>query len=151
VARVGQLIGQRTVVGDENEPFARHVEPADVEHPPDAGRQQVDHTGSAVAEMAKRFEATWAPLQPNEETRRMNPRVVAAGENGHVVVNYIWRGLDAEGRRFETEVLADYQVREGRLAHAQMFYYDLPGVIAFLDSAGTTSAGKRAHSSPVRG
>ena len=109
------------------------------------------HTGSAVAEMAKRFEATWAWLQPNEQTRRMNPRVVAAGENGHVVVNYIWRGLDREGRRFETEVLAAYQVRDGRLARAQMFYYDLPGVIAFLDSAGTTSTGKGANSSPVRG
>lgn len=97
-----------------------------------------DYTGLAVAEMSKRFEATWTALQPNEETRRMNPRVVAAGENGHVVVNYIWKGLDAEGRRFETQVLADYQVREGRLARAQMFYYDLPGVIAFLDSAGNS-------------
>jgi ketosteroid isomerase-like protein len=91
--------------------------------------------GSGVAEMTERFTATWLPLQPTDETRRMNPRVVAAGDNGAVVVNYIWKGLDANGRRFETEVLADYQVRDGRLARAQMFYYDLPGVIAFLRDA----------------
>jgi uncharacterized protein len=94
-----------------------------------------DFTRPAVAEMSKRFAATWMPLQPTEETRRMNPRVVAAGENGRVVVNYVWKGMDAKGRRFETETLADYQVRDGRLARAQMFYYDLPGVIAFLERA----------------
>lgn len=105
-----------------------------------------------MEEMSNRFAVTWMPLQPNEDTRRMNPRVVAAGDNGHVVVNYLWKGLDAEGRRFETEVLADYQVRDGRLARAQMFYYDLPGVIAFLDRAGIkSSAGMGAHSPPARG
>jgi uncharacterized protein len=70
----------------------------------------------------------------------MNPRVVAADENGRVVVNYVWKGLDAKGRRFETETLADYQVRDGRLARAQMFYYDLPGMIAFLDGARDSGA-----------
>jgi hypothetical protein len=99
-----------------------------------------DFTGAAVEEMSNRFAATWMPLQPNEETRRMNPRVVAIGESGRVVVNYVWRGLDREGRQFETEVLADYQVRDGLLARAQMFYYDLPGVIAFLDRAGINSS-----------
>jgi ketosteroid isomerase-like protein len=92
-------------------------------------------TGPAVAEMAERFAATWLPLQPTDETRRMRPRVVAVGPDGRVVVNYLWKGLDAKRQRFETEVLADYQVRDGRLARAQMFYYDLPGVIAFLRDA----------------
>jgi len=66
----------------------------------------------------------------------MRPRILAMGENGRVVVNYLCKGLDTKGRRFETEVLADYQVRDGRLARAQMFYYDLPGMIAFLRGAG---------------
>lgn len=65
----------------------------------------------------------------------MNPRVVATSDDGHVIVHYIWKGLDSKGRRFETETLADYQVRDGLLARAQMFYYDLPGMIAFLDRA----------------
>jgi ketosteroid isomerase-like protein len=94
-----------------------------------------DFSEPAVGAMSERFAATWMPLQPSAETRRMNPRVVAAGDDGHVVVNYMWRGLDAEGRYFETETLADYQVRAGRLARAQMFYYDLPGMIAFLQKA----------------
>ena len=99
-----------------------------------------DFTGPAVAEMTKRFAATWIPLQPTPETRRMNPRVLAVGENGRVIVNYVWRGVDAKGKRFETEVLADYQVRDGRLVRAQMFYYDLPGVIAFVDGAQPSRA-----------
>jgi uncharacterized protein len=65
----------------------------------------------------------------------MNPRVVATSDDGHVIVHYIWKGLDTEGRRFESETLADYQVRDGQLARAQMFYYDLPGMISFLDGA----------------
>ena len=95
-----------------------------------------DFKGYGVAEANERFAATWIPLQPTEETRRMNPRVVAAGEDGHVIVHYIWKGLDPNGRRFETETLADYQVRDGQLVRAQMFYYDLPGMISFLDGAG---------------
>jgi ketosteroid isomerase-like protein len=93
-------------------------------------------TGPAVEEMTQRFAATWVPLQPTEETRRMRPQILAMGENGRVIVNYLWKALDTKGRRFETEVLADYQVRDGRLARAQMFYYDLPGMIAFLRGAG---------------
>jgi ketosteroid isomerase-like protein len=94
-----------------------------------------DFKGAAVAEMNERFAATWMPLQSTEETRRMNPRVVATNDDGRVIVHYIWKGLDAAGRRFATETLADYQVRDGRLARAQMFYYDLAGMIAFLDGA----------------
>jgi ketosteroid isomerase-like protein len=99
-----------------------------------------DFVGPAVWEMNERFAATWMPLQPTEETRRMNPRVVAASDDGHVIVNYVWKGEDAEGRRFETETLADYQVRDGRLARAQMFYYDLAGMIAFLERARVNGA-----------
>jgi ketosteroid isomerase-like protein len=94
-----------------------------------------DFKGPAVAEMNERFAATWMPLQPTEETRRMNPRVVATNDDGRVIIRYVWKGLDSNGRRFATETLADYQVRDGQLARAQMFYYDLPGMIAFLDRA----------------
>ena len=94
-----------------------------------------DFKGPTVAQMNERFAATWMPLQPTEETRQMNPRVLATHAAGRVIVHYIWKGLDAQGRRFATETLADYQVRDGQLARAQMFYYDLPGMIAFLGRA----------------
>ena len=43
VAWVGKLVGERPVVGDKDESFAGDVEPTDVEHAPDFGRQQVGH------------------------------------------------------------------------------------------------------------
>ena len=92
--------------------------------------------GPSLGQMNELFAATWMPLQPTPETRRMDPRVVATGEDGRVVVHYVWRGQAADGQRFETETLADYKVRDGRLVRAQMFYYDLPGMIAFLREAG---------------
>jgi ketosteroid isomerase-like protein len=94
-----------------------------------------DFKGPTVALMNERFAATWMPLQPTAETRQMNPRVLGTHADGRVIVHYLWKGLDAHGRRFATETLADYQVRDGRLARAQMFYYDLPGMIAFLGRA----------------
>ena len=93
-------------------------------------------SGPAVKGMSEVFAKTWFPLQPSEDLRRMYPRVLATGDDGRVIVNYVWRGIDPKGRRFETETLADYQVRDGRLGRAQMFYFDLIGMIAFLDQAG---------------
>jgi ketosteroid isomerase-like protein len=97
-------------------------------------------SGPALATMHETFERTWFPLQPTEETRRMNPRVLATGDGGRVIVNYLWRGLDPRGRRFETETLADYQIRDGRLVRAQMFYFDLGGTIRFLEGVGSARA-----------
>ena len=94
-----------------------------------------DFAGETLAQMNEQFGATWLPLQPDEATRRMNPRVVAANDAGDVVIHYVWKGLDADGRRFATETLGHYQVRDGKLARAQMFYYDLLGLRAFLDGA----------------
>jgi ketosteroid isomerase-like protein len=74
---------------------------------------------------------TWNPLQPTKEERRMDPRVVAANEN-EVVVLWRQRGLSPSGERFDGEVLGLYEVREGKLARAQMFYFDTAAVAAFL-------------------
>ncbi|PYK67796.1 MAG: hypothetical protein DME50_01285 [Verrucomicrobia bacterium] len=74
---------------------------------------------------------TWDPLQPTEEERRMDPRVVAASEN-EVVVRWRQRGLSPSGERFDGEVLGLYEVREQKLARAQMFYFDTAAVVAFL-------------------
>jgi len=61
----------------------------------------------------------------------MDPRVVAANE-AEIVVLWRQRGLSPSGERFDGEVLGLYQLREGKLARAQMFYFDTAAVAAFL-------------------
>ncbi len=82
---------------------------------------------------------TWSPLQPTEAERRMDPRVVAAGED-EVVVLWRQRGVTPAGARFEGEVLGLYQVREGKLARAQMFYFDTALLVSFLATAKAHAA-----------
>jgi hypothetical protein len=74
---------------------------------------------------------TWGPLQPTEAERRMDPRVVAANDR-EVVVLYRQRALGSNGERFDAPVLGLYEVRDGRLARAQMFHYDTAAVVDFL-------------------
>jgi len=77
---------------------------------------------------------TWLPLQPTEAERRMDPRVVAAGPE-EVVILWQQRGVSPAGEGLETPVLGVYQVRKGKLARAQMFYFDTPAVNDFLARA----------------
>jgi uncharacterized protein len=88
---------------------------------------------------------TWMPRQPTEAERRLGPRVVAASGD-EVVVLWHQRGVDSVGNRFDGEVLALYQVREGKLARAQMFYFDPVAVASFLEDATpqTTAEARRA-------
>ncbi len=64
----------------------------------------------------------------------MDPRVVAANGD-EVVVLWRQRGLSPAGEQFDGEVLGLYRVREGKLARAQMFYFDTAAVASFLDKA----------------
>ena len=80
----------------------------------------------------------WEPLQPTEAERRMDPRVVAATER-EVVVVWCQRGLRVDGERFDGEVLGLYEVRDGKLARAQMFYFDAVAVQRFLSGASRSS------------
>jgi len=74
---------------------------------------------------------TWEPLQPSERERRMDANIV--GANGHkIVVLWRQRGLSPSGERFDQEVLGLYQIRDGKLARAQMFYFDTAAVASFL-------------------
>ena len=83
----------------------------------------------------------WGPLQPTEAERRMDPRVVAATER-EVVVLYRQRGVSPGGQRFDGEVLGLYEVRDGKFARAQMFYFDSVAVQRFLATA-EAEAGSR--------
>jgi ketosteroid isomerase-like protein len=80
---------------------------------------------------APTWSETWETLQPTEADRRMDPRVVAVSEN-EVVVLWQQRGVSPSGERFEGEVLGLYRVRDGKLARAQMFYFDTAAVASFL-------------------
>jgi uncharacterized protein len=80
------------------------------------------------------FEEVWDPLQPTDQERSMDPRVVAAGDD-EVVVLWQQRGLDAAGTAFECPVLGLYLVRDGKLAQAQMFYFDTIATAEFLSRA----------------
>jgi ketosteroid isomerase-like protein len=90
----------------------------------------------------------WEPLQPSEAERRMDPRVVAATER-EVVVLWRQRGLSPSGERFDGEVVGLYEVRDGKFARAQMFYFDGGAVQRFLASAGVEAA-PRQPGQPVR-
>jgi len=78
--------------------------------------------------------ATWQPLQPTEAERRMDPQVVAAHDDD-VVVLWHQRGRSGDGASIDEEVLGLYRFREGKLARAQMFYFDTVPVSNFLAKA----------------
>ncbi|HZC14790.1 MAG TPA: nuclear transport factor 2 family protein [Thermoleophilaceae bacterium] len=79
---------------------------------------------------------TWGPLQPTDVERRMNPRIVAtAGDE--VTVVYTQRAVSPLGERFEWPVVGLYEVRDGKLARAQMFHYDTAAIMAFLERSGS--------------
>jgi len=86
------------------------------------------------SEPEKTWLGTWDPLQPTEAERRFDPRVVAVNGD-EVVVKYTTRGVSPSGERFESEVLALYEVRDGKFARAQMFHYDTAALNAFFDRA----------------
>ena len=88
------------------------------------------------ASRASAWAETWIPLQPTEAEQRMDPRVVAASQE-EVVVLWQQRGVSPNGERFDGPVIGLYRLRGGKLARAQMFYFDTPGLMNFLDRATT--------------
>jgi len=91
-------------------------------------------TSGGPAPTAPTWSETWVPLQPTEAERRMDPRVVAASED-EVVVLWRQRGVTAGGVTFDGEVLGLYRVLGGKLARAQMFYFDTAPLVGFLEKA----------------
>jgi ketosteroid isomerase-like protein len=77
------------------------------------------------------WDQVWDALQPTEQERRMDPRVIAAAGQ-EVVVLWHQRGLAPGGQRLDAEVVGLYRVRDGKFARAQMFYYDTTAVLRFL-------------------
>jgi uncharacterized protein len=80
---------------------------------------------------------TWIPLQPTEAEQRLDARIVAASDD-EVVVLWHQRGISLAGERCEMPVLALYLLRDGKLARAQMFYFDSAELAGFLARANAT-------------
>ena len=89
-----------------------------------------------LARTGPNWSDTWNPLQPTATERQMNPRVVAANDT-EVVILWHQRGLSPKGTRLDTEVLGLYRLRDGKLARAQMFYFDEVATSRFLAEANS--------------
>lgn len=86
---------------------------------------------------------TWDRLQPTEAERQLSPRIVAVSDE-EVVVEWQQRGLSPNGDRFESPVLGLYRIRNGKLARAQMFYFDTAAVVRFLEKAEVVGQNRKA-------
>ena len=64
-----------------------------------------------------------------------------AASDHEVVVNFRQQGISPSGERFEGEAVGLYQVRDGKFARAQMFYFDTAAVLTFLKDAQAQTAG----------
>jgi ketosteroid isomerase-like protein len=87
---------------------------------------------------------TWALVQPTAAERKMDPRIVATSDD-EVVVLWHQRGVSPSGERFDGEVLGLYRLRDGKLARAQMFYFDTIAVNNFLAKAITPELREKAQ------
>lgn len=80
------------------------------------------------------WSTTWTPLQPTAAEHRMDPQVIGADQH-QVVILYHQRGVSPSGKRFDGEVIGLYELRDFKLARAQMFYFDEASCVRFLDQA----------------
>jgi ketosteroid isomerase-like protein len=128
----------------DEEAFARACQP-DVEFcwPPSL---PYGGTARGLAGRGGGWAAYWDWLQPTAAQRRLDPRVAAAA-GPQVAVLWRQRGLTPAGESLDTEVLGLYEVREGKLARAQMFYFDPAAVSAFLARASRAAP---ARGTPAR-
>jgi ketosteroid isomerase-like protein len=92
----------------------------------------------------------WAPLQPTAAERQLGPQVVAAADD-RVVLRWHQRGRSRAGLCFDGQVLGLYEVRQERLARAQMFYFDTDAVKRFLSDAAGQRPARRPAGPPVSG
>ena len=96
---------------------------------------QPSHFRTAQGKVATSWEEVWEPFQPLPEfiTRKMSPQIVASS-GAQVTVLWHQCGVNRRGERLDCEVLGLYEVRDGLLYRAQMFYFEGAAVRKFLQS-----------------
>jgi ketosteroid isomerase-like protein len=99
---------------------------------------------------ARSWLEVWEPLQPTAAERQMDPEVIAAADD-RVVVRWHQRGRSRSGLSFDGQVLGLYEVKEARLARAQMFFFDPDAVTRFLADTQEQRPASRATGPPVVG
>ena len=76
----------------------------------------------------------WAPLQPEEE-RKLDAAFIDAGD--HVIARWRLRARATDGSgTLNMPMVGIYELRDGKLVGAQMFYSDTAAVLRFLENAG---------------
>lgn len=94
------------------------------------------YCGAEIQAMSETFATLWGPLQPDAETRRLDPEILGSTED-HVTARYVQRGRDQEGRTHEMPVIGLYTLLGGRVRRLQMFYFDPAATARFLQTAQT--------------
>jgi ketosteroid isomerase-like protein len=90
--------------------------------------------GATRSTAGETWGGTWTPLQPTRAERRMDPRVIGTTDD-EVAILYRQRAVSPAGERFEGQVLGLYQLRDFKLARAQMFHFDEAAAASFLARA----------------
>lgn len=76
---------------------------------------------------------TWAPLQPGDE-RTLDAAFIDAGDS--VVARWKLRARAPDGdKALDMPMVGIYELRDGKLVEAQMFYSDTAAVLRFLAGA----------------
>jgi uncharacterized protein len=76
---------------------------------------------------------TWAALQPGDE-RKLNAAFIDAGD--HVAARWRLRARAPAGdEMLDMPMVGIYELRDGKLVRAQMFYSDTAEVLRFLEVA----------------
>lgn len=77
---------------------------------------------------------TWAALQPGNE-RKLGATFIDAGD--HVVARWRLKARAPDGdETLDMQMVGVYELSDGKLVGAQMFYSDTAAVLRFLESAG---------------
>jgi ketosteroid isomerase-like protein len=117
----------------DEEQFLKFVDPACEMHWPES----LPYGGRVTLSTTFRtWQDTWDPLQPTGNQRAMDARIIAT-DLDKVVVLWHQRGINKSGEVFDGEVLALYEVQQGRLRRAKMFYFNSSAVAEFLAGSRT--------------
>jgi uncharacterized protein len=82
---------------------------------------------------------TWAALQPGNE-RKLDATFIDAGD--HVVARWRLKARTPDGdKSLDMQMVGIYELSDGKLVGAQMFYSDTAAVLRFRESSAGRAGG----------